>query len=200
MSVEFNFFPDVITKSVDNEEGFRIMEGYASTSDLDFQGDVITDEALELAQHDLLENSTVLYNHNLDREIGKVLESRFTEEGLFVKVQISKTEDEIWSKIQEGILNKFSIRAKVLDREKTYDPELGQMINVIKKIKIVEVSVVSVPANSKAYLDSSSQLVPCSFNTSAFGCVIINNPPMFCDKILTYYQQMCLQFVFLKLI
>ncbi|MEK7745872.1 MAG: HK97 family phage prohead protease, partial [Elusimicrobiota bacterium] len=74
----------------------------------------------------------------------------FDRNGLLIDALISKTEPEIIQKIKEGVLNKFSIRGQVLERERKFMPELNRTVNVIKKMTLVEVSLVSVPANPEA--------------------------------------------------
>ncbi len=142
-------FPLEILKQEDQSGEFHIV-GYAATSDFDMQGDIIADEALRASSPDLLKNSTVLLNHDIKRPIGRVTKAEFDKHGLLIDVLISKTEPEIIQKIKEGVLNKFSIRGEVLEREKKYMPELDRMVNVIKRMTLVEVSLVSVPANPEA--------------------------------------------------
>lgn len=137
-------------KSKDDRDGKWVIEGYAATEDYDLHGDVISEEAIKNSENDLLENSTVLYNHDDEQPIGKVLESKFTRQGLKIKVLISKTVPEIWRKIQEGVLNKFSITARILKAEKEFVDIIGKIANVIKKMYLIEVSLVAVPANPKA--------------------------------------------------
>lgn len=133
------------------EEGGRwIVEGYAATTDFDLQEDVITEEAIRASAKDLLENSTVLHNHNADEAIGRVLASRARRDGLFLKIMVSKTAGEIWQQIREGVLNKFSVRGKVLEARKQWMPELKRYARVILKMRLLEVSLVAVPANPRA--------------------------------------------------
>ena len=132
------------------DEGNWIVEGFAATSDFDLQEDIITQQAIEASAKDLIENSTVLHNHNADEAIGKVEKSEAREGGLWLKIFISKTAQEIWQKITEGVLNKFSIRGKILDAKKEWIPELKQYARVIFKMQLLEVSLVAVPANPKA--------------------------------------------------
>lgn len=132
------------------KKGDWIVEGYAATVDPDLVGDVISAEALKQAQLDLVERSTVLHNHHPDEEVGRVLASKADSKGLWVKVLVSKTAPEVWKKVMEGVLNKFSIRAKIIDAVKKYNSELGQIVNYIRRLKIVEVSLASVPVNAKA--------------------------------------------------
>jgi len=138
-----------ITKTTE-EEGLWIVEGFAATSDFDMQEDVITQEAIEGSVKDLVENSTVLLNHNSDEAIGKVLASEVREGGLFLKILISKTAADIWKKITEGVLNKFSVRGRVLEARKQWMVGLQRFARMIFKMQLVEVSLVAVPANPKA--------------------------------------------------
>ncbi len=141
--------PISLLKAVEEGGEFHIV-GYAATTDFDLQGDVITEDALANSAADLLKNSTVLLNHDLKLPIGRVTKVNFDRNGLLIDALISKTEPEIIQKIKEGVLNKFSIRGQVLERERKFMPELDRTVNVIKKMTLVEVSLVSVPANPEA--------------------------------------------------
>ncbi len=142
-------FPLDITKQAEAEGEFHIV-GYAATTDFDLQGDIITEEALKESSLDLIKNSTVLLNHDIKRAIGKVTKAEFDKNGLLIDVLVSATEPEIIQKIKEGVLNKFSIRGQVLEREKKFMADLDRIVNVIKRMALVEVSLVSVPANPEA--------------------------------------------------
>ncbi|MCG3204339.1 MAG: hypothetical protein KCHDKBKB_01054 [Elusimicrobia bacterium] len=133
-----------------DESGEFHVVGYAATTDFDLQGDIITEEALKASSLDLLSNTTVLLNHDIEKSIGKVTKAEFDKNGLLIDVLISQTEPDIIQKIKEGVLNKFSIRGQVLEREKKFMPEFDRVVNVIKKMVLVEVSLVSVPANPEA--------------------------------------------------
>ncbi|MBI4063478.1 MAG: HK97 family phage prohead protease [Elusimicrobia bacterium] len=146
--ISFSFPLDLVKQTEENGE-FHVV-GYAATTDFDLQGDIITEEALKDSAADLLKNSTVLLNHDLKQPIGRVTKVQFDKRGLLIDALISKTEAEIIQKIKEGILNKFSIRGQVLERERKFMPELDRVVNVIKRMSLVEVSLVSVPANPEA--------------------------------------------------
>ncbi len=141
--------PFEITKAYE-EKGRWIVEGYAATTDFDMQEDIITEEAIGASAKDLLENSTVLHNHNPDEAIGKVLASEARPGGLFLKILISKTRPDIWQQVQEGVLNKFSVRGKILEARKEWVEHLKKFARLILKMRLVEVSLVAVPANPKA--------------------------------------------------
>jgi HK97 family phage prohead protease len=133
------------------EDGGRwIVEGLAATSDFDLQEDIITRQAIENSARDLIENSTVLHNHNPNEAIGKVERSEAKDGGLWLKILVSKTVPDTWQKIKEGVLNKFSIRGKILEAKKQWVPRLGRYARLIFKMHLLEVSLVAVPANPKA--------------------------------------------------
>ena len=166
-AIDFKF-PFEIVKAY--EEGKKeekdttkwIVEGYAGSTAFDLQADVITEEAFKKAEKDLLENSTVLENHDPNKRIGKVVACKAQEEGLWVKVLVSKTAKDIWQQIKEGVLNKFSIRGRVVDVIKKYLKKLGRFANYINEMELIECSLVSLPANPKAktmrwYISKSMQ-------------------------------------------
>ncbi len=129
----------------------RVVTGYAAVAEVvDSQFEIITREALDGAATDLLQYTTVLYNHDPDRPIGKVLEAKPEGNGLFVKVLISNSEDEIWDKITEGVISKFSFRGVVTDYEERFEKSLDRYVTVIKGFRVYEISLVSVPANPHA--------------------------------------------------
>lgn len=143
----FTFQLDIVKTLTKIKSGDRIIVGYASTFDVDTDNAQITREALEGAKKDLLTYSTVLFNHDPDRPIGKVIDTEVDDIGLLIKVILSKEENEIWNKVQEGILNKFSIKGRgdVITQVGKND-----QISQINKLELFEVSLVSVPANKEA--------------------------------------------------
>ena len=140
---------EVLKTSKIVRKGEHVVVGYAMTSDLDSDDTIITTEAIELAKDDLLKYSTVLFNHDTERPIGKVVSAKVDKKGLLVEVVISKEEEEIWNKIKEGIINKFSIKGRASDFDEV-DGRNGEKIVKIDKIELYEVSLVSVPANAEA--------------------------------------------------
>jgi HK97 family phage prohead protease len=157
--IDFNFPLEIVKayeeekkdSQVQEEDSVKwIVEGLASTSDFDLSGDIIDPDAYKDAEKDLIENSTVLDNHNPDKRIGHVIECKAQDEGLWVKVLISKTAKDVWQQIKEGVLNKFSIRGRIIDAVKKYIQELGRIANVIRKMYLMECSLVSLPANPRA--------------------------------------------------
>ncbi len=128
-----------------------IIEGFASTNMPDLVDDVIPLEALEAAARDLVTNITVFLNHDRLQPIGTVIDAKFIPgKGLWIKVLISETRKDIQQLIKENILNKFSIGGSVLSQRKGRHPKTGKQVNFIIRIKLHEVSLVSLPANQDA--------------------------------------------------
>ena len=132
------------------KQGTWIVEGFASTGDLDAQEHRITAEAQQEGAASLTEYNTLLYNHDPDKPIGKILKAEALEDRLFIKTFISHSEPIIWQKVQDGTLSKFSIKGQILDSATEKDEKSGLEITVIKSMRLFEVSLVSVPANVKA--------------------------------------------------
>ncbi len=145
-----------VVKSYQDRKGDFFVEGYAATKDFDLQGDIISVEAMEASKEDLLTNSTVLLNHDSYAPIGRVVGQDIDQKGTWVKILVDKTSKVaetgalIVDLIKQEILNKFSISATVLDSVREYVEDVGRTANVIKRMLLHEVSLVSVPANNEA--------------------------------------------------
>ena len=159
----FKFYADIL-KSEGTEDTDFYVEGYASTTELDRQGDIIILDALKEASKDLVNiNNTVFYGHNYDLEnaVGRIVEATVDDIGLKVKIFVSSWAKELRTKLKEGIINKFSIGGRVIDDETITKQEAinrglvdencpFDKIHVIKKLELYEVSFVGVPANPEA--------------------------------------------------
>ncbi|GAB4332452.1 MAG: hypothetical protein Kow0099_04220 [Candidatus Abyssubacteria bacterium] len=131
-------------KLVESERGRRQIEGYASTRDLDRMGEVVEPGAFAESLKDFMANPIVTYMHDWSNPIGKVVDARIDEVGLFIQAEISETAHKVWKLIEEGILRAFSIGYEVVE-EKPLDG-----VNHILKLRLYEVAVVSIPANRRA--------------------------------------------------
>jgi len=140
------------TKSVKKDANGQItIEGFANTVDKDRVGDVVLPKAFVETMDEYMENPVLLYQHDWDKVIGKVVEFKIVDDenapvqGLWVKAIISnaKDVDDVRTKIREGSLKTFSIGYNELDA----DYENSSDTNVVKKIELLEISVVTIPAN-----------------------------------------------------
>ena len=131
----------------DEEEGLTI-SGHASTNDEDRSGDIIVSDAWKKsgALDNYLKNPVILAYHDPSRPIGKAVEHTIDDNGLKITAKISKAAGDIIQLIKEGILSAFSVGFIVKDAD--FDNKSG--IFLIKELELLEVSVVSIPANQNA--------------------------------------------------
>lgn len=118
------------------------ISGYASCNSTDRAGDVVPSSVWESGLKNYLKNPIVLAYHDHDDPIGRVIDHKIDNKGLWVKARISAAA-EVFSLIKDNVLTAFSVGFRVLDAEYNAVTELF----VIKELELVEISVVSVPCN-----------------------------------------------------
>lgn len=152
----FIFEQEIVKNAKPAGSGEFSVWAYASTYDIDSDDCQITRTALEAAKDDLIKYNTVLFNHNYERPVGRVVETKIDNKGLLVRIIISATETDLIGKIQDGTLSKLSISGRAMEWTETTPDADGRSVLQITKIKLFEVSIVSVPANVEAKTISSS--------------------------------------------
>lgn len=138
---------DSSIKSIEEGEAELKISGYASTDSIDRTSDRILPTAWTrggLRNYEL--NPILLFNHDYNRPIGKVIEVTTDSRGLKIKGIISKSAGDVYNLVKEGVLSTFSVGFLVKDAD--YDKSLDGLI--VKDAELLEVSVVSVPANQDA--------------------------------------------------
>jgi HK97 family phage prohead protease/HK97 family phage major capsid protein len=130
------------TASTDSDDSIFI-EGYASTVDRDRQGDVIPMSAWTDGLKNYLKNPIILAYHNHQMPIGKMVEHKVTDQGLWIRAQIPAEIGDVYKLVKKGILSAFSVGFRVRDAD--YDHASESFL--IKDLELHEISVVSVPAN-----------------------------------------------------
>ena len=179
----------IVTKQyeISNPNGTveRYIEGHVSTYNTDLQYDRFSQEALTKTLYWLTVNTTSLFNHNEDKPIGKIVEARVDEIGLWVKILCSSTRwfvEEIWPDVVAGILNKFSIKGEVTDFSREYDPEAGRDVMIILEIITYEVSLVSVGAQYMATVTNFMEVVKTEVQKSLLSPKCHDNPNKICQR------------------
>lgn len=124
------------SKKNDSEQ---IVEGYASTEDLDSQGEIVRFEAIKKALPDYMKFGNIREMHQ-HSAVGKAVKAIPDEQrrGLFLSAKI--VDKVAWEKVQAGVYNGFSIGGRVLK----------QVGNEIQDLMLNEISVVDRPANPAA--------------------------------------------------
>ena len=127
----------------DTGENMISIEGYASTNDRDRQGDVVPTDVWERGLSNYLKNPVILAYHDHTQPVGRMVDHKIDQKGLWIKANISDAAGNIYKLVKNGILTAFSIGFRVLDAEYNNAAE----VFVIKDLELHEISVVSVPAN-----------------------------------------------------
>ena len=127
------------------------IEGYASTDDIDRQGDIVPASVWKKGIQNYLKNPVILAYHNHSEPVGRMVDHRVDSKGLWVKARISSAADEVFNLVKDGILTAFSIGFRIVDAE--YDA--AKELFVVKELELHEISVVSVPANQNTLFSLS---------------------------------------------
>jgi HK97 family phage prohead protease len=126
------------------------IEGYASTNDVDRAGDVVSTIAWEKGIKNYLNNPIILANHDYDDPIGRMVEHKIDNKGLWIKARISAAA-EIFNLVKDKVVTAFSIGFRIVDAEYNSAAE----VFLIKEIELMEISVVSVPCNQNTLFNLS---------------------------------------------
>lgn len=144
LSVNSTFVKGELPTGEDDQKQTSLtISGYASTSDVDRQGDVVPVSVWEKGMTNYLKNPVILAFHNHDNPVGRMIDHRVDSKGLWIKARISSAATNIYQLVSDGVLTAFSIGFRILDAEYNQATELF----VVKELELHEISVVSVPAN-----------------------------------------------------
>jgi HK97 family phage prohead protease/HK97 family phage major capsid protein len=160
MNSKILYLNHVFEKSASGEDSLSI-EGYANCTTVDRSGDIIPMTAWSKALDNYLKNPIILAYHKHSQPIGKMVEHRVDDKGLWIKAKISAAAGDVYNLIKDGVLTAFSVGFIVKDA--TYDAVTD--LFVIKDLELLEVSVVSVPANQ----DSTFSLSKSFENTEDYN-------------------------------
>jgi HK97 family phage prohead protease/HK97 family phage major capsid protein len=135
----------------DDEDESVVIEGYASTNDKDRHGDVVPSSVWEKGIQDYLKNPIILAYHNHTMPVGKMVEHKVDDKGLWIKANISDAAGDVYKLVKKGILSAFSIGFRIKDAEYNTAAE----VFIVKELELHEISVVSVPANQNTLFNLS---------------------------------------------
>ena len=143
-----------ITEHKSDDSGQLIISGYGAVfGNIDSYNEVIERGAFSKTLIERKERVAFCYQHDIWNPIGKIIELREDEKGLWVKAVMSAAEEDIQTKIKEGILKEMSIGYRVL---KSRNGEIGMQneVTYLEEIKLIEISLVTVAANPLAMIES----------------------------------------------
>ena len=133
------------------EDGTLYIEGYTSVfGNIDAYGDVVVKGASVKSIADF-SRIKVLKQHDPSNIVGKVVDIREDETGIWFRAMISKAEEKLAVKIEEGLYDEMSIGYYTIERDFKND------IRYLNEIELVEISVVFRAANDKAKIISAER-------------------------------------------
>jgi HK97 family phage prohead protease/HK97 family phage major capsid protein len=137
------------------------VSGYASTSDVDRQGDIVQASAWKSGLTNYLKNPVILAYHDPGKPIGRMVEHKVDDHGLWIKARISTAAQDVFNLVKDGVLTAFSIGFRIAKGGAEYDENMD--VFLIKELELHEISVVSIPANqntlfslSKSFADDTA--------------------------------------------
>lgn len=143
----------VFSKELQEEDGLKsvMIEGYASTNDIDRSNDIVSAAVWEKGLENYLKNPIILAYHDYTKPVGRMVEHKTDSKGLWIKARISSAAEDIFKLVKDGIMTAFSIGFRVLDAE--YNQALD--VFLIKEVELHEISVVPVPCNQNTLFSLS---------------------------------------------
>lgn len=134
---KLNFSRFIKISKIDPDK--RLVFGYASTTDLDSQGEIVELEGMKKALPSYMKFPTIREMHQA-KAVGKTETGVIDNKGLFIQAKI--VADDAWKMVKEGVYKGFSIGGRIKQK----------MGNVIKDLDLTEISLVDVPANKAAVI------------------------------------------------
>ena len=128
-----------LTKITQCPDGSMLVGGYASTRDVDSDGEVIPDEVIKAALPDYLKFPTIRTMHR-PNPVGKTVYVKQDSKGTFIEGRVY--DEDTKKLIKGGVLRAFSIGGGVIERD-------NKNPKVIRKIRLSEISLVDSPANKQ---------------------------------------------------
>lgn len=147
---------------VDNEE--RTFTAVLTSNALDRDFEILLPDGINKSEY--MNNPVILLSHNQkELPIGKVKSIRKQGDNLIAKGVIAegvRVADEAWQLIKNGFLKGISIGFSILEQRNPTPQDIkrfGKDIRrVISKYKLLEISVVSIPANQEALITGVKSL------------------------------------------
>jgi len=146
--IQRKHFLEVEAKAIKAADGGKItLQGYANKNIIDSYNERVDPAGINLSR--FRQNPILLFNHDMDYPIGKVLKVEPREDGVWVEAEISNSDSErikyVRDLIEDQSLRTFSIGFMVDDGEEHEDGYY-----VIKNWTLHELSVESIPANEES--------------------------------------------------
>ena len=158
-SPTFKFFVPFTGAHIEKGTNKMVVEGVASTTELDLTGEKMAKSAIEaMASSNLPLSFRSEHRSEWDSELGSVVElSATADHQLLMKAELDPDHPNahfLFGKLQKGSQLGLSIGGTVNDWAWETDPTIGKAIRTYKDISLHEVSVTSHPAVASTFLSA----------------------------------------------
>ena len=153
----FKFFVPFTRAFIDKSTNKMVVEGLASTTEVDLTGEKMAESAIKsMAASNLPLSFRSEHKDDWDAELGEVVSLSATEDHqLLMKAELDADHPNahfLFGKLQKGSQLGLSIGGQVNDWAWEHDPQIGRSIRTYKDIALKEVSVTSHPAVASTFL------------------------------------------------
>jgi HK97 family phage prohead protease len=124
---------------------------------VDSVGDIIHKGAFARTVVDRGRQIKFLWQHNTDEPIGKIVEMREDDKGLFFRAQVSDTQRgrDALTLVKDGALDSMSIGYDAVVKDNSHLN--GSTVRNLREIRLWEISMVTFPANEQALITGVKQ-------------------------------------------
>ena len=148
------FNPEFKVEKDDSGKDKFYIKGWASTKDLDRDDEIIEPEAFRDSLNTFLSGAgRMLFMHDWwSLPVGKWISGEVRENGLWMEqglISDTALGKDLQTLIQDGAINTLSVGFRII--EVIYNKETG--VRTIKKLELLEISIVNIPANPNAIFD-----------------------------------------------
>jgi HK97 family phage prohead protease len=141
----------------------RTLEGHAAVfGNVDLVGDRIIGGAFRKTLSERGSKVGLLWQHDIHEPIGRPVELREDERGLFIKAVISDTRrgQDALALLRDNAIKGLSIGYDSLPGGTEFVTENGKSIRLLKEVRLWEISLVTMPANEEAGVTALKDVVP----------------------------------------
>ena len=134
---------------IDADEKAGIVKGYASVfGNIDSDGDIIMRGAYKKTIQENRSRIKYLYQHDLEKPLGKMIHLEEDDKGLIFEAEIPKTQlgKDVIELMKAGVITENSVGIMPIQREMKGD------YREISEVKLYEVSAVTLAANDQAMI------------------------------------------------
>lgn len=154
-------YDNIVFKDITKENNIITISGYPSTDDIDRVNDKVMPTAFSKSIETYIKSSgSIFFNHDWDRPVGKIVSYTPPTENtpLYITANIYKElGEDVYKMLELGVVKSFSVA--FYTKEGAIEKQNGKDIYVIKEADLLDISVVSVPANPSANFTIMKSLI-----------------------------------------